>query len=206
MAMRMTIAQRPTLVLFTRYPAAGECKTRLMPAIGPEMAASIHRRLTARTVELLRGSGCPVIVAITGAGETMFAAWLGDDLRYQAQVDGTLSDRLLAFLDTAPVIFFGADTPDLAEHHVHAAINGLTTHEVVIGPAEDGGYYLVAMREPLPQLLTGMPWGTSEVMPETLRRLDDLGIEPLLLETLADCDRPEDLARWPELMPCEGAL
>ncbi|MEM7665259.1 MAG: TIGR04282 family arsenosugar biosynthesis glycosyltransferase [Pseudomonadota bacterium] len=202
----MTIAQRPTLILFTRYPVAGECKTRLIPAVGPDMAASIQRHLTARTVELLRRSECPVIIAITGADKTAFATWLGNDLRYEAQVEGTLSDRLLAFLDTAPVIFFGADTPDLSGHHVQAAIDGLSTHEVVLGPAEDGGYYLIAMREPLPQLLTGMPWSTSEVLPETLRRLEDLGIEPLLLETLADCDRPEDLSRWPELAPCEGAL
>jgi rSAM/selenodomain-associated transferase 1 len=189
----------PRLVLFARYPTAGACKTRLIPALGPEGAAAIHRRLTERTVEVLCASGAPVTVAFTGAGADAFAAWLGPDVTLIEQADGDLSARLLACLDPAPVIFFGADTPDLAAHHVEAAMTALSDHKVVIGPAEDGGYYLIGMRNPMPELLTNMPWSTDRVLPETLARLDARGIAPVLLETLADCDRPEDLARWPGL-------
>lgn len=192
---------QPKLVLFTRYPVSGECKTRLIPAVGADAAAAIHRQLAARTTELLRCSGCPVIIATTGADKAAFESWLGPDLTYQPQGEGSLTDRLLVFAKAAPVIFFAADTPDLTEEHVKAAVEGLISHRVVIGPAEDGGYYLIAMREPMPDLLTDMPWSTDEVLPETLRRLSRLGIEPLLLEPLADCDRPEDLARWPHLNP-----
>lgn len=190
---------RPELVLFARYPVAGECKTRLIPALGPEGAAAVHRRLTERTVGVLRQAGCPVTVACTGADEAEFRAWLGPDLAYVQQAEGDLTARLLPFAERAPVVLFGADTPDLAPAHVAAAVTALASHRVAIGPAEDGGYFLIAMREPLPELLTGMPWSTAEVLPETLRRLDRLGIAPALLETLADCDRPEDLARWPGL-------
>lgn len=193
------MAAPPRLVLFTRYPTAGACKTRLIPALGPEGAAAVHRRLAKRTFHILHESGFPVTVAYTGALGSDFQQWLGGNITLAEQVKGDLSAKLLAFLDPAPVIFFGADTPDLAGHHVAKAVKGLETHHVVIGPAEDGGYYLIGMRNALPMLFVDMPWSTEQVMPQTLARLGRLGIEPLLLETLSDCDRPEDLARWPEL-------
>lgn len=189
----------PRLVLFARYPKAGACKTRLIPALGAMGAAEMHRRLTERTVAVLKASRVLVEVAYTGASAAEFAAWLGPSLGLVEQVEGDLTARLLACLDPAPVIFFGADTPDLALQHVEAAIAALNSHELVIGPAEDGGYYLIGMRQPMPELLVNMPWSTEQVLPETLARLDRRGIAPVLLETLADCDRPEDLARWPGL-------
>lgn len=195
--MRMPL--RPDLVLFVRYPVAGQCKTRLIPALGPEGAAALHKRLAERTASVLRAAGAPVVIAYTGAEEAAFREWLGADLEYVQQAEGDLTARLLPFAARAPVIFFGADTPDLTPAHVTAAIDALATHPVAIGPAEDGGYYLIAMREPRPDLLTDMPWSTSAVLPETLRRLAATGTAPAMLETLSDCDRPEDLARWPGL-------
>jgi uncharacterized protein len=189
----------PRLVLFARYPAPGACKTRLIPALGPEGAADLHRHLTERTVAVLHASGAPVTVAFTGADRGAFTEWLGPEVALIEQADGDLTARLLACLDPAPVIFFGADTPDLAAQHVDAAIAALRSHEVVIGPAEDGGYYLIGMRQALPDLLTNMPWSTDQVLPETLARLGQGGISPVLLDMLSDCDRPEDLARWPGL-------
>lgn len=159
----------------------------------------MHRRLTERTVAVLRASGGQVSVAYTGASAEAFAAWLGPDVTLVEQAEGDLTARLLACLEPAPVIFFGADTPDLTTAHVRAARASLEDHEVVIGPAEDGGYYLIGMRNPMPELLTDMPWSTDQVLPETLARLAARGTAPVLLETLADCDRPEDLARWPGL-------
>lgn len=188
------------LVLFARFPIPGQCKTRLIPALGPDGAARLHKTLTERTVEVLRASGLPVTVAFTGSNRAAFSEWLGSDLDFVEQVAGDLTDRLLACLDHPPIVFFGADTLGLEPRHVAAAVEGLGSHDVVIGPAEDGGYYLIGMRKPLPELFTEMPWSTEQVLPETLSRLAKLGISPLLLEPLADCDRPEDIARWPELV------
>ncbi len=193
------MTDNPRLVLFVRYPAAGACKTRLIPALGADGAAALHRQLSERTVDILNRSGCPIIIAYTGATRSEFESWLGRDNALVEQVDGGLTAKLLACIDPAPVVFFGADTPDLALHHVENAVQGLESHDVVIGPAEDGGYYLIGMRKALPELLIDMPWSTEQVLPETLARLKRLGVEPLLLETLSDCDRPEDLARWPDL-------
>lgn len=187
------------LVLFARFPIAGTCKTRLIPALGASGAARVHRLLTERTMSTLRSSGCPVTLAHTGASRADFIRWLGTGFELVDQVEGDLTAKLLAMLYPAPVIFFGSDTPDLDERHVTAAIRGLESHDVVIGPAEDGGYYLIGLRHALPELFIDMPWSTAKVLPETLTRLERTRIEPLLLETLADCDRPEDLVRWPDL-------
>ena len=191
----------PRLVLFARYPAAGVAKTRLIPALGPEGAAALHRQLTERTLSLLLSSGYPVELHYTGAAEAAFRDWLGEGFALVEQAVGGLTERLMAALDPAPVIFFGADTPDLAADHVAAAVAALETHEAVLGPAGDGGYYLIGMKSALPELLTDMPWSTERVMPETLARLAKLATAPALLDRLHDCDRPEDLARWPWLDP-----
>lgn len=187
------------LVLFARYPTAGAAKTRLIPALGPEGAAGVHRQLTERTLGVLLGSELPVELHYTGAADADFRAWLGNGFALVEQAKGDLTGRLLAALYPAPVIFFGADTPDLSAHHVAQAVAALETHPVVLGPADDGGYYLIGMKQPMPELLDHMPWSTDQVMPETLRRLAEAGIPTALLDTLHDCDRPEDLARWPWL-------
>lgn len=193
----MTAAIR--LVLFARYPAPGAAKTRLIPALGPDGSAAVHRQLTERTMAVLLAAGFPVELQYTGASEAEFRAWLGEGFALVPQAEGDLTDRLLAALHPAPVIFFGADTPDLTVDHVARAVAAMEVHPVVLGAADDGGYYLIGMKKPMPELLTEMPWSTDQVMPETLRRLAALGIEPAVLETLHDCDRPEDLPRWPWL-------
>ena len=228
----------PRLILFTRFPTPGEAKTRLIPMLGAKGAAELHRVLTERTVEVLRTFGAPVEVHVTGASAQAFQNWLGNELTIIPQAEGGLGERLLAALDPAPCIFFGADTPDLSPEIVAEAVAALETHDGVIGPAEDGGYYLIGMSTPQPALFTDMAWSMDTVFAETMRRvgmlnrpalqptrssraqsrdvsaghsvstkLDTNGLEEhqtvglnfLVLEPLSDCDRPEDLARWPWL-------
>lgn len=190
----------PRAVLFTRFPTPGEAKTRLIPALGAAGAAHVHQHLTDRTMARLREAAASIEIHYTGADEAAFGAWLGSDLRFVAQPEGDLTARLLAALDPAPVIFFGADTPDLEVHHVEAAIEALQTSEVVIGPAEDGGYYLIGVAKPYAFLFTDMAWSSAAVFPETCARLAARGITPAILETLSDCDTPEDVVRWPWLI------
>ena len=189
------------LVLFARYPVPGSAKTRLIPALGAEGAAAVHKHLTERTVKTLRQIGRPVEIRYSGGNAEAFASWLGDNLSYVPQVEGDLTDRLLAAIDPAPVIFLGSDTPDLSLDHVNAAIDTLQKSDVVIGPADDGGYYLIGIAKPYPFLFQDMRWSTEHVMPDTLDRLQQHKIGYEILETLHDCDRPEDLNRWPWLNP-----
>jgi rSAM/selenodomain-associated transferase 1 len=187
------------LVLFTRYPEPGKAKTRLIPALGADCAAALHRRLTERTLAAVRASGLRAEVRATGAELSALADWLGDDLPIMEQGDGDLGERLKRAAPPYPVLFIGADAPDLTPNHLRDAAKALETHPVVIGPAEDGGYWTIGLAAPCDLLFDAMPWGSEHVLRETLRRLRRVGIAPRLLSALADLDRPEDLARWPEL-------
>ncbi|RIV85105.1 TIGR04282 family arsenosugar biosynthesis glycosyltransferase [Aurantiacibacter zhengii] len=189
----------PTIALFAKYPRAGEAKTRLSPLLGDEGAALVHRQLVERTLATMRQSGLPFAVHYTGAPAAEFRTWLGDDVPLVEQGDGDLGARLARV--EAPAILLGADIPGLSAKHLRAAAQALEDVPVVIGPASDGGYYLLGFTQPVPALLNDMPWGTDAVLGETQRRLDGFGIAYRLLEELGDCDRPEDLERWPELLP-----
>lgn len=189
----------PTLVLFAKFPVPGYAKTRLIPAVGAQGAAKVHRHLTERTVATLLASGAPVEVRYAGASEQDFRDWLGEAVALARQVEGGLSERLIDAGRTAPHIFLGADTPELTTEIINDAITALASHDVVIGPAEDGGYYLIGMATAQPALLTDMPWSTPAVFADTIRRSEVLGLSVAILPMLSDCDTPSDLARWPDL-------
>ena len=186
----------PTVALFAKYPVAGKAKTRLIPALGAEGAARLHSRLVERTLATIRASGLPFAVHCTGAPLADFAAWLGAEVNLVDQGAGDLGARLARV--AAPTILLGADIPGLHAKHLISAAEALKTHEAVIGPATDGGYYLLGFTRPFPFLFNDMPWGTTSVLELTMMRLSDRGIAPAMLDPLADCDRPEDLAHWPE--------
>lgn len=187
------------LVIFTRYPEPGRAKTRLIPALGAEGAAVLHRRLTERTIAAARASRLAIEVRTTGASIAAFSAWLGDDISFVDQGEGDLGERLNRAASPSPVLFIGSDLPDLTAGHLVDAAARLASNRVVVGPAEDGGYWALGLTEPSDYLFEAMPWGTEKVLDLTLGRLRDRHTIPALLPTLADCDRPEDLARWPGL-------
>ncbi len=188
------------IVLFTRYPEPGRAKTRLIPALGPRAAAELHRRLTERTLEQVRATGLPFEVRATGRPTQEFVRWLGTAAVLD-QGDGDLGARMQRAASPYPVIFIGADAPDLTARHLIDAAGALARHRVVIGPAVDGGYWLLGLSMPFHPLFDDIPWGTEHVLPITLSRLHQAGVEPVMLPVLADLDRPEDLDRWPDLRP-----
>lgn len=184
------------IVLFTRYPDAGRAKTRLIPALGPQGAAELHRRLTERTLEQVRATGLMFEVRTTGRPPEDFARWLGTPAVVD-QGEGDLGARMQRAAPPYPVIFIGADAPDLTSRHLIDAAESLAGSRAVVGPAEDGGYWLLGLAEPLDFLFGDVPWGTQHVLPTTLSRLSEAGVEPAILPMLSDLDRPEDLSRWP---------
>ena len=95
----------------------------------------------------------------------------------------------------------GSDCPDLDAGYLARAVAGLNRVPVVLGPANDGGYVLVAVRVRNAQMFREIPWGTPEVLAATRRRLQESGVAWIELESLADIDRPEDLAGWQDLLP-----
>jgi len=189
---------KPRVVLFTRYPTPGDAKTRLIGALGVEGAAALHRRLTERTLAAVRASGLPFEIRSTGAPPDAFTKWLGD-VPVVDQGTGDLGARLMAAGPPYPTLFIGADAPDLTPAHLLDAAAAMIGAQAVIGPAEDGGYWLLGLARAADPLFEAMPWGTDRVFAQTMARMDLLGIAPTLLPMLADLDRPQDLARWPHL-------
>ena len=148
---------------------------------------------------LLRESRLPFELRYTGAPAAEFHAWLGDAVPLVEQGEGDLGERMARATAGGAAILVGADLPDLALRHLEQAVVALRTHPAVIGPAEDGGYWLIGLREPMPFLFEPMAWGTEVVFAETMDRFAARSIVPAVLERLPDLDRPEDLHRWPEL-------
>ncbi len=187
------------VVLFTRYPAPGHAKTRLIPAIGADRAAQVHRTLTERTVQAVLESGLALELRVTGAPLAEFADWLGASSIVD-QGAGDLGARLARAGPPYPTLFIGADAPDLTSDILRNAADVLTRADAVIGPAEDGGYWLLGLARAVDGVFDAVDWGTNIVFRQTMDRLTAAGIDLVLLPELADCDRPEDLARWPGLL------
>ena len=187
----------PRLVIFARLPVPGQAKTRLIPALGAEGAARLYARLLHRTVEEARASGLSFELCVTGGERAAFADLYGDQVTVTEQGEGDLGARMGRV--AGPALIIGSDCPGLNAAVLRAAANALADRSVVIGPASDGGYYLIGFRERLPWLFEDMEWSTSTVFAETLARLAERGLGPAVLPELADIDVPEDLEAWPEL-------
>jgi len=174
----------------------GEVKTRLAREIGSGAAVRLYRQLAERTIAAARGTGWPVSVwyAPADAGPEM-AAWLGKPARYRPQPDGDLGHRMRAAADGPPdthVVVIGADCSRMSTDLLHQAAAALERSAVVLGPALDGGYYLLGGRRPLPDLFTGIVWSTDRVLADTRRRLERAGVTWEELETMSDVDTAAD--------------
>jgi rSAM/selenodomain-associated transferase 2/rSAM/selenodomain-associated transferase 1 len=211
----MMASDRLRLILFARFPIAGKVKTRLIPALGAEGAAALHRRLVLRTfrtaVAFCRRQNVDVEIRFDGGSEREIRHWLGDGWLCRRQSDGDLGQRMArAFEDsfhegaTAAVII-GSDCPMLTPVILAAAFRSLDKDPAVFGPATDGGYYLIGLRRLLPELFQNIPWGTETVLARSREILEHAGIKPVLLETLDDIDRPDDLPAWKSAIAREEA-
>jgi hypothetical protein len=189
------------LAILAKAPVAGAVKTRLIPALGAEGAAALHARMIELTVETAcKASIGPVTLWVTPAPpHACFTALASRfPMGLAVQPDGDLGARMLAACQAAaaPVIVIGTDCPALTWAHLREAADVLRGgSDIVVIPAEDGGYVLIGSRQPQPNLFADMTWGTDMVMAETRRRLGQGGLTWRELPPLWDVDRPEDLAR-----------
>lgn len=209
----------PLLILFTRLPKPGLTKTRLIPALGAKGAADLQRRMTVHTLNraqsAARRHGFALEVHYTGGERADFEQWLGADLEYRPQAPGDLGARMSQAFASAfergfrSVVLIGTDCPQLDGNILGEAFSSLESKDLVFGPARDGGYYLIGLRRPSPELFDGVAWGTETVFEETLSKAKDAGCSYCQLEMLSDIDRPEDVAIWTAISkqtaPCSGA-
>lgn len=195
------------LLVFTRYPEPGKAKTRLIPALGMEGAAKLSKQLTEHTLmwvmELTETmNGVSVEICFEGGTQEAMREWLGESFCYVPQGEGDLGKRLQCAVQRAfndgveKVVVVGTDCPLLALPHVQSSFEALEENEVVLGPAKDGGYYLLGLRENAPSLFKDIPWGTGDVFEKTFYAAKKSGLSVFLLEKLQDVDVKEDLVVW----------
>lgn len=196
------------LIIFTRYPFAGRVKTRLIPAIGAESAADLHRQMTEHTVGQARawltsaqaaGAAAAITICIDGGESRLVSEWLGADLDYRTQVGSDLGSRMERAIAEAlavgaeRVVLIGTDCPGVSADILCAAFERLQSSDLVLGGASDGGYYLIGMRRRYPELFVGIDWSTERVLAQTIAIAPQLQLAIGYVSTLSDVDRPEDL-------------
>jgi uncharacterized protein len=187
----------PEIAILAKAPIPGLAKTRLMPALGAHGAAALQDLLTERTVATACKFGTVTLWGTPDITHPSFRELVTRfRIRLKRQPDGDLGARMLAALAHGGLVI-GTDCPALTADHLRRAAAALADHDVVLIPAEDGGYVLIGMRAPQPGLFDGMVWSTDTVLAETRARITRLGLSACELETLWDVDRPEDLARLP---------
>ncbi len=205
----MPQGSRKRLILFTRYPEPGTTKTRMIPKLGAEGAAELQRQMTRHIVSrVTKFTGLhptPLEIRFEGGNKNLMEAWLGAGFDYSPQGKGDIGLRMgRAFEDgfgngSESAVIIGSDIPDITVYIIQRAFEGLKKHDLVLGPAGDGGYYLIGIHKTAfiranPRLFNGIHWGTDRVLSQTLAVAKKIGLNYILLDTLNDVDRPEDLA------------
>ncbi len=190
------------LIVFARYPEKGRCKTRLAKTLGENTALEIYRVLLGHTLEAVRKSGFPAELRVTPDENAIDdPAWGPYSGTFRPQGEGDLGVRMaLAFKEAfregaTKVVVIGTDCPGLEAEILHQAYRELDTCEAVIGPASDGGYYLLGLSRENPGLFAKIPWSTPHVFQATKTILENRNISYLLLPTLADVDTEDDFQR-----------
>jgi rSAM/selenodomain-associated transferase 1/rSAM/selenodomain-associated transferase 2 len=201
---------RDHLAVFARTPVAGACKTRLIPHLGPHGAAAVACQLGRHTLaeadawRAATASEGAVTLWLAGEPDKLPAAW-NSAVTVAEQPAGDLGQRLEVAIQTEfdrgaqRVVVIGTDCPGVDRHLLVDAFRALHHTDVVLGPALDGGYTLIGLKQPHPDLFRQMPWSTEHLLDATRSRLRQLNLSWTELATLGDIDTPDDLPRFARL-------
>jgi len=195
---------RPTLILFLKAPRAGRVKSRLAADLGRHRAACLHRLIARRALRRFSGERrLDKAVAVTPADGTGWARRLGAgaDWQVRRQAPGDLGARMAEALMTAapgPSLVVGSDIPDADPAAVMGAVRLLRRWDLVLGPATDGGYWLIGLgnrhRRAARRLLSGVRWSDPATLADTVDNARRLGLSVGFAATLPDLDTAGDLA------------
>jgi rSAM/selenodomain-associated transferase 1 len=196
----MSAASQRRLLLFTKPAREGRVKTRLIGDLSPAEAAALHTAFLEDLLDRLRDGSFDLRLAwALDPGEPIPAGAFPGVRQEGEDLGERLFRTLSAAAEEAPAVAaLGSDHPTLPIEVVHEAFEILEAGaDAVLGPAEDGGYYLIALRAAavVPRLFEGIAWSTDRVFPETLARCRELGLRVELLPRASDVDTPEDLHR-----------
>jgi uncharacterized protein len=199
---RSSYDKPPVLFIqFARAPVLGSVKTRLRPAISSTQALALHLQLLRRTAITLLDSGLAEVELwlSDSSHHPDITALAAKGLPTRVQSGEGLGQRMCAAISAGlsgadKVVLVGSDCPGIDSNYLKEALAELETNDVVLGPASDGGYVLIAARRCSHKLFANVNWGSEWVLQQTISNLETLGWTYSLLEVLDDIDRPEDLA------------
>jgi rSAM/selenodomain-associated transferase 1 len=196
----MTGAGQCTIAIFARAPIPGQCKTRLIPNLGADGAALLQEWMIHRALETARTAGTGPLQLWCSPDTSHPALWQLAE-RYRAtlheQHGNDLGERMHStfLLAQGPLLLMGTDCPSITSDDLRDCAAGLSQADAVFLPAEDGGYGLVGLNVPMPELFSGMQWSTPDVMSETRARMRTKNLAWYEIRTIWDVDEPEDYAR-----------
>ncbi len=189
---------KEALLIFAKNPEVGKVKTRLAATIGDEAALAIYHQLLLYTASATEYLVVDKFVFYCGHKEEE-DLWNSKHFFKEVQNGNDLGERMKnAFTSTFgkgyhKVVIIGSDCPDITGELIESAFAELDSAEVVIGPAEDGGYYLLGMKKLHPELFENMRWSTNNVLPDTISKCEDFKLKYSLLPVLNDIDEGKDL-------------
>ncbi len=201
---RSVRSEETEILVFAKSPRLGRVKTRLARTMGEEAALRLYRSFVADLLDTLSDIGRRVAICHHPANaEPAMRAWLGDRWIYRPQTGADLGARMAnALADSfaegaAHALVVGGDLPDLPTSVISAGFRGIETNGAVLGPARDGGYYLIGFSASAfqPAVFRDIPWGTDAVYSRTLARMAQSGLTPATLPVWSDVDTEDDLAR-----------
>ena len=191
--------REPLIQIFCKAPVLGKVKTRLIHKIGSNAALDLYKQMFERLMaDFLLDTRQTELWISSDKAHGFFAQYavprfLQVGAGLGARMSGALRDGLARH---ESVILVGTDLPLINKSYVDKAVSSLRDHDVVLGPAEDGGYGLVGVKADIPDLFSNMNWGTEKVLSQTCKKLNRDGLGYSLLPLIWDVDRPEDLQRY----------
>ena len=198
----MDAAPANKLVVFVKAPRPGLVKTRLAQAIGDETACAVYCELVAAVLDRIGIISSLELRFSPDDASDEIASWMRPGWTMRPQGVGSLGERMhRAFLErfesgARRVVIIGSDSPEISATDICEAWEALKSHDVVLGPAVDGGYWLIGLRGPCAELFEGISWSTDSVMRETLVRIDQTKLTFRLLRHLNDVDVEPDVRAW----------
>lgn len=196
------MSEAEQLIIFLKAPRVGTVKTRLAQAIGAERACAAYRELAERVLDVAEKFGVAELRFSPDDALDEIQPWLRRNGTAHPQGDGDLGARMhRAFADAFErgaerVVIIGSDCVEIQTSDLRSAFRELKTHDLVVGPAIDGGYWLIGLRAPQPEIFREIAWSSDQVLGQTLQRAKSQGLKIQLLRILSDIDTEDDWRQY----------
>ena len=194
------MTSKNALIVMTKNPVLGQCKTRLASTLGDEKALAVYIQLLDYTAQFTQDIEADKFIYTTNKPFDN-RRWTNNNTHFRLQSEGDLGERMNNAIQEVlqegyeKVVLIGSDCAEINSDDIHTAFQQLNTHDITLGPALDGGYYLIGMKEVSPTLFQNITWSTNSVLNDTIARIKAAGLTFSLLEEKSDIDVEADLKR-----------